>query len=128
MYILTYTSCTGRPTVTSLTYNDAIKTLTCISTSGPATYVIWERDGNILVVDGVAYRQTQTVTDATTATYQNVLTIAQSVTSLYGEYRCTVGNARGTSSGLEVRGECTVYLNTFHNLNVDVKASKLMLL
>ena len=106
MYILTYTSCTGRPTVTSLTYNDAIKTLTCISTSGPATNVIWERDGNILVVDGVAYRQTQTVTDATTATYQNVLTIAQSVTSLYGVYRCTVGNARGTSSALEVRGEC----------------------
>ena len=128
MYILTYTSCTGTPTVTSLTYNDAIKTLTCISTSGPATYVIWERDGNILVVDGVAYRQTQTVTDATTATYHNVLTIAQSVTSIYGEYRCTVGNARGISSGLEVTGECTDYLNTFHNLNVDVKAPKLTLL
>ena len=39
--------------------------------------------------------------------YQNVLTIAQSVSSIYGVYRCTVGNARGTFSALEVRGECT---------------------
>ena len=109
MYIFTYTSCTGTPTVTSLTLNDAMKTLTCISTSGPATYIIWERDGIRLVVDGIAYRQTQTVINATTATYQNVLTIAESMSSIYGVYRCTVGNARGTSSALEVlvRGECT---------------------
>ena len=115
MYIFTYTSCTGTPTVTSLTFNDAINTLTCISTSGPATYIIWERDGITLVVDGITYWQTQMVIDATTGTYQNVLSIAQSVSSIYGVYRCTVGNARGTSSALEVRGECADYGNSFQN-------------
>ena len=118
MYIFTYTSCTGTPTVTSLTFNDAINTLTCISTSGPATYIIWERDGITLVVDGITYQQTQTVIDATIATYQNVLTIAQSVSSIYGVYRCTVENARGTSSALEVRGECADYGNSFYNFRM----------
>ena len=128
MYIFTYTSCTGTPTVTSLTFNDAIKTLTCISTSGPASYIIWERAGTTLTVDGITYRQTQTVINATTATYQNILTIAQSVSSIYGVYRCTVGNARGTSSALEVRGECTDYVNSFHNFRMDIEALKLTIL
>ena len=95
----------GFPSVSRLVFNATAMTLTCTSTGGPATNVTWMKDGSTLTVDGVTYRQTQMVTDATTATYQNVLTIAQSVTSLYGVYRCTVGNARGTSSALEVRGE-----------------------
>ena len=81
--------------------------LICTSTEGPATNVTWRKDGTALAVDGITYQQTQTVINAMTATYQNVLAIAQSVSSIYGVYRCTVGNARGTSSALEVRGECT---------------------
>ena len=96
----------GFPSVSRLVFNATAMTLTCTSTGGPATNVTWMKDGSTLTVDGVTYRQTQMVTDATTATYRNVLTIAQSVTSLYGVYRCTVGNARGTSSALEVIGEC----------------------
>ena len=96
----------GSPNVTSLTFNSLTNTFTCTSTGGPATNVTWRKDGTALAVDGT-YRQTQTVINATTATYQNVLTIAESVSSIYGVYRCTVGNARGTSSALEVRGECT---------------------
>ena len=99
-----------------------------MSTGGPATTVTWRRDGSPLVVDGVTYQQTQTVTDATTATYQNVLTIAQSVTSIYGEYRCTVENARGTSSGLEVIGESTDHLNSFQNFRIDIKVNDLVIL
>ena len=87
--------------------------LICTSTGGPATNVTWRKDGSALTVDGITHRQTQTVINAMTATYQNVLTIAQSVSSIYGVYRCTVGNARGTSSALEVRGECTDYGNSF---------------
>ena len=82
-------------------------TLICTSTGGPATNVIWRKDGTALAVDGITYQQTQMVINATTATYQNVLTIAESVSSIYGVYRCTAGNTRGTSSALEVRGECT---------------------
>ena len=67
------------------------------------------------MVDGITYQQTQMVINATTATYQNVLTIAESVSSIYGVYRCTVGNTRGTSGALEVRSECTDYGNSFQN-------------
>ena len=87
--------------------------LTCTSTGGPATNVTWRKDGTALVVDGITYRQTQMVINANTATYQNVLTVAQSVSSIYGVYRCTIGNARGTSGALEVRGECKDYGKAF---------------
>jgi len=44
------------------------------------------------------YQQTQVVTNTTTGTYQTVLTIAQSVSDIFGAYSCTVENIRGTSS------------------------------
>ena len=114
-FLMVYCYPAGSPRVTSLAFSDQSRTFICTSTGGPATTVTWRRDSSPLVVDGVTYRQTQTVTDATTATYQNVLTIAQSVTNIYGVYRCIVGNARGTSNGVEVTGECTDHLNSFQN-------------
>ena len=103
----------GLPSVSRLVFNATAMTLICTSTGGPAASVTWRKDGAALAVDGITYWQTQMVIDATTATYQNVLTIAESVSSIYGVYRCTVGNARGTSSALEVRGECTDYGKAF---------------
>ena len=40
-----------------------------------------------------------------TGTYQTVLTIAQSVTDVFGTYSCTVQNIRGTSAAFGATGD-----------------------
>ena len=89
------------PTATTLVYNGTTRSLTCTSTGGPATTVTWRKDGAIITVSA-AYQQTNlVVTNATTGTYETVLTIDQSVNDILGRYSCTVGNTRGTSAAVE---------------------------
>ena len=89
----------GSPSVTSLTYNDQSRTLTCTSTGGPATTVTWRRDGLVITLN-VTYQQTKSVLDTVNGTYQTVLTIDPSVgqSDIVGTYNCTVENVRGGSS------------------------------
>ena len=89
----------GFPTVTSLTYNDQSRTLTCISTGGPATTVTWRRDGVVITLDAT-YQQTKSLVDPVNGTYQTVLTIDPSLhySRVVGTYNCTVENDRGESS------------------------------
>ena len=97
----------GSPNVTSLTYNDQSKTLTCTSTGGPATTVTWRRDGVVITLNAT-HQQTKRVVDPGNGTYQTVLTINSSVShsDIVGTYNCTVENARGVSSEtLVVPGE-----------------------
>ena len=102
----------GSPTVTSLTYNDQSRTLTCTSTGGPATTVTWRRDGAVITLNAT-HQQTKTVVDPVMGTYQTVLTIDSSVSQsdIVGTYNCTVENVRGESSETVVVGELT--LNTY---------------
>ena len=95
----------GVPTVTTLVYSETTRSLTCTSTGGPATTVTWRKDGANIAIDGTTYQQTQVVTDTATGTYQTVLTIAQSVTDVFGTYSCTVGNTRGISAAIETTGK-----------------------
>ena len=94
-----YSDHAGSPNVTSLTYNDQSRTLTCTSTGGPATTVTWRRDGVVLTLNGT-HQQTKKLVDAVTSTYQTVLTINSSVdqSDIVGTYNCTVENDRGESS------------------------------
>ena len=89
----------GSPNVTSLTYNDQFRTLTCTSTGGPATNVTWMRDGVVITLNAT-HHQTKSVVDAVNGTYQTVLTINSSVgqSDIVGTYNCTVENDRGESS------------------------------
>ena len=78
-------------------------TLTCISTGGPATTVIWTRD-SVTITEG-----TQTTLDNNiTAQYIHTLTVTG---RLGGLYTCTVANNKPSSdsSSLRVRGDnmCT---------------------
>ena len=57
-------------------------TLTCISTGGPATTVIWKRDSEML-------RGSTVLNDAETAQYTHTLTVTE---TLGGLYTCTVSN------------------------------------
>ena len=45
------------------------------------------------------------VTDTVTGEYETVLTIAESVTDIFGTYSCTVVNARGASATISTMGE-----------------------
>ena len=87
----------GSPIVTSLTYNDQSKTLTCTSTGGPATTVTWRRDRVVITLNGT-HQQTKRVVDSVHGTNQTVLTIHPSVCHIVGTYNCTVENDRGESS------------------------------
>ena len=78
---------TGLPSVTSLTYNNRSKTLTCTTTGGPATAVTWKRNG--VVITHNAHHQIKSLLDRIKSTYRTVLTIGSSV--LAGNYSCTVG-------------------------------------
>ena len=87
----------GSPSVTSLTYNDQSRTLTCTSTGGPATTVTWRRDGVVITLNAT-HQQTKRLVDSVSGTYQTVLTIDPSVGWIVGTYSCTVENDRGESS------------------------------
>ena len=89
----------GSPNITSLTYNDQFRTLTCTSAGGPATTVTWRRD-RVVITLNATYHQTKSLVDAVTGTYQTVLTIDPTLnqSSIVGTYSCTVENDRGNSS------------------------------
>ena len=87
----------GSPNITSLTYNDQFRTLTCTSTGGPATTVTWRRDGVVITLNAT-HQQTKSLVDAVMGTYQTVLTIDLNQSSIVGTYSCTVENDRGNSS------------------------------
>ena len=100
--------CAGSPSVTSLTYDEQSRTLTCTSTGGPATIVSWRRDGVVITLNAT-YQQTKRLVDPVTGTYQAVLTIDPLLDqrSIEGTYSCTVENVRGESSEtVVVPGEC----------------------
>ncbi len=87
------------PVVTSLqqTASTSQFTLTCTSTTSPATTVVWTKDGTDLTMDGAPYQHSQVVTDRSSSTYKNILTSAEDPDSGFGNYTCTVSNRFGSS-------------------------------
>ena len=69
-------------------FNSDQRTLTCISTGGPATAVSWTRDSTTVITEG-----TETVlNDPETAQYTHTLTV-----TTWGMYTCTVSNDKPLS-------------------------------
>ena len=87
----------GRPSVQSLEIDRDNITLTCISTGGPATNVIWMKQGT--PVDENIFSRSQRVLDTANATYENVLS-SDNRENLVGSFNCTVCNSRGCDSRL----------------------------
>ena len=81
-------------------------TLTCISTGGPATTVIWSRDSEE-VSGGMTV-----LNDSVTARYIHTLTVTE---RLGGQYQCTVSNSKPSSdtASITVQGSVGSY---FYNL------------
>ena len=69
-------------------------TLTCISTGGPATTVIWTRDSAIAVGD-----DRTVLVNAETAQYTHTLTVTGRTEGLY---RCNVSNSKPSSAAAEL--------------------------
>ena len=88
------------PTISDLTYNHVNRTLTCKSTGSPATTVSWMKDGLLLTTNGsTGYTLTQTVTNRSSSTYSNVLTVSETATNgVTGTYTCTVANDFGSDA------------------------------
>ena len=110
------------PTVTNpleFTQGSPSSTLTCTSTTSIATTVTFTRDGNAIngivrdgdsaTVNGVTYQLSQTLTNRTQSTYDNVLTITEPLSSLAGStFTCQVENALGpsqTSQSFQILGK-----------------------
>ena len=68
--------------------------LTCISTSGPATTVIWTRD-NVTITEGYE----TVLNDPVTAQYTHTLTVTG---RLGGIYICTVANNKPSTASANI--------------------------
>ena len=87
------------PVVTDLTFDPATNTLLCISTSGPATTVVWSQDGVTLQDDLNFIETSQRIVSSELDLYFNTLRLSRSnETQNVGIYRCHVINNRGNDS------------------------------
>ncbi|CAI8049107.1 hypothetical protein GBAR_LOCUS27045, partial [Geodia barretti] len=93
VYVGLYTASGGDVTIPGgVTYDFYTKTLTCISTGGPATTVTWTRDSTT-VTQGA-----QTVlNDPVTAQYTHTLTVTTG-----GVYTCTVANNKPSNASARI--------------------------
>ena len=74
-------------------FNPDQRTLTCISTGGPATTVSWTRDSTTVITE-----RTETVlNDAVTANYTHTLTV-----TTWGTYTCTVANSKPSDASANI--------------------------
>ena len=90
----------GSPSISDdISYSSDDQTLTCTSTGGPATTVIWRQNCVIIQESDSNYVQSQTVANTQTATYENTLRVvdANAVVS-DGVYTYSVSNSRGSAS------------------------------
>lgn len=106
----------GKPQIENLYFNANQQSLTCTSANGPATQVIWERNGAALSLDGNSYSQIQLINDTNESIYDSTLFIRDlSPADVAGNYSCTIKNVRdrlGIKQVIEINGEC--------NLNVAI--------
>lgn len=89
------------PVVTSLKKNTSSShfTLICISTTSPATTVVWTKNGTNIGINETAYQSSQRVINSTSSTYQNTLVaVGDDVDFVGNNFTCTVSNRFGSSS------------------------------
>ena len=80
----------------------------CTSANGPATQVIWERNGAILSLEGNEYSQIQLINDTDESIYDSTLYIRDlNPADVAGNYSCTIINVRDSiKQQIEINGEC----------------------
>ena len=87
---------------------DPIFTLTCITTGGPASAVLWKRNG-LGLANGSDYSMTQTIVNSSEATYKNSLRVSKRWLGNYSISVCNSRSAQPVTSHYNVTGKsCTV--------------------
>ena len=79
----------GQVTIMSFKYNRTTQTITCTSTGGPATDVIWSKDNvNISMAsnEGGIYEHSQIILNTNSANYENRLRIVDKSSKAAGTY------------------------------------------
>ena len=102
LYVGVYPVNSGSPSITDLLYNRSTLTLTCTSTGGPATTVIWTHVTDEKKMDEtIPIQETlQRVVNTTLGEYRNVLIISTSAIvtqDTVGKFTCNISNVRGSS-------------------------------
>ena len=106
--LMTYNNIMGNVTNISVRYNRQSQTITCTSTGGPATKVIWLKDDvNIsFAINEDLYEHSQIITNTISSTYENRLRIVDKSSEAAGTYTCEVRNLRGSrNESLYIQGE-----------------------
>ena len=101
LYILT-----GSPVITDLIYNSTsnMASLTCISSGGPVDSVTWMRNGATITANSSIFTQSQIITNATSATYHNILTSFNSSNFMMGSFTCVIRDAEGRNKSQTYNG------------------------
>ena len=97
---------TGIPAITSFDYDRATLTLTCVSSGGPVDSVTWMKDGVKITGDDPDFSQSQTITNASSATYQHTLFV-QNVIYFVGRFTCIVRDVAGNNDTRDLTSEVT---------------------
>ena len=103
----------------SLSYDRMLHTLTCVSSGGPVNTVTWRRNG--VDISSPSNQLGQSLVNATTSTYHNLLTVTSGdVEDYIGSFSCTVSNSRGrsTNQSLIIDGILWPFVaNSMHGYN-----------
>ena len=99
----------GAPNITDISFYSTLngQSLTCASVGGPATSVMWMKNGIPLVPK---HAQMQEIADFTASTYLNVLLLGQQhPNNINGSYTCVVNNSRGSDKmNFELHGKISL--------------------
>ena len=83
----------GYPYVYNMYTNqsDQVLTIICQTRDAPPTNLYWHWNGTLIDIDGDTYKVSQRVTNFTSSSYDNILTITKSE-RMVGTYYCNVSN------------------------------------
>ena len=101
-----YIILTGSPVITNLIYNriSSMASLTCISSGGPVDSVTWMRNGATITANSSIFTQSQIITNATSATYHNILISSDSSNFIMGSFTCVIRDADGRNKNQTFNG------------------------
>ena len=106
---------TDSSVITDLIYNSTSNRLICISSGGPVDSVTWMRNGATITANSSIFTQSQIITNATFATYHNILTSLNSSNFILGNVTCAIRDAAGKNESQTFNGIQHLYTLKIHN-------------
>lgn len=88
--------------VEDLRFDKRQQALSCTSTGGPPTTVMWTKNGQTLNIDEITHTQTQRITNTSSSIFVTTIFIHHrpDLSEIVGNYSCIVNNSRVTTMGM----------------------------